>query len=92
VLKLVLSRGGFADLNWIKGMAGILLLMLMNQLFALLDSLTLAEGHGVWMTNLLLLFFFSWNEAYLVEKKNFNEYGDVGEVWFGENSALMIVR
>jgi 2-polyprenyl-3-methyl-5-hydroxy-6-metoxy-1,4-benzoquinol methylase len=33
-----------------------------------------------------------WNEAYLVEKKNFNEYGDVGEVWFGEDVALMIVR
>lgn len=33
-----------------------------------------------------------WNEAYLVEKKNFNEYGDVGEVWFGEDSALRIVR
>jgi len=44
------------------------------------------------MTNLLLLFFFSWNEAYLVEKRNFSEYGDVGEVWFGEDSALMIVR
>lgn len=73
-------------------MAGILLLMLLNQLFALLDSLTLTEGHGIWMINLLLLFFFSWNEAYLVEKKNFSECGDVGEVWFGEDSALRIVR
>jgi hypothetical protein len=32
-----------------------------------------------------------WNEAYLVEKKNFNVYGD-GELWFGEHSAIMIVR
>jgi len=66
--------------------------MMLNQLFALLDSLTLTEGHAIWMTNLLVLFFFSWNEAYLVEKSNFKEYGDVGEVWFGEDSALMIVR
>jgi hypothetical protein len=35
---------------------------------------------------------FSWNEAYFVEKKNFSEYGDVGEVWFGEDSSLRIVR
>lgn len=73
-------------------MAGILLLLMLNQLFALLESFTLTEGDGIWMTNLLLLFFFSWNEAYLVEKKNFNDYGDVGEVWFGEDSALIIVR
>lgn len=33
-----------------------------------------------------------WNEAYLVEKRNFTDYGDVGEVWFGEDSAIRIVR
>jgi hypothetical protein len=66
--------------------------MLLHHLFALLDSLTLTEGHDFWMNNLLLLLFFSWNEAYLIEKKNFSDYGDVGEMWFGEDSALMIVR
>ncbi|KDR06587.1 EEF1A lysine methyltransferase 2 [Zootermopsis nevadensis] len=33
-----------------------------------------------------------WNEAYLIEKKNFSDYGDVGEIWFGEDSGLRIVR
>ncbi|XP_069679080.1 EEF1A lysine methyltransferase 2 isoform X2 [Periplaneta americana] len=34
----------------------------------------------------------NWNETYSVEKKNYKEYGDVGEVWFGEDSALRVVR
>jgi hypothetical protein len=72
-------------------MAGILLLMLLFHQFQLPNSLRLSEVDGTQVTN-QLLFFFSWNEAYLVEKKNFNEYGDVGEVWFGEDSALRIVR
>ncbi|KAJ9582420.1 hypothetical protein L9F63_003218 [Diploptera punctata] len=32
-----------------------------------------------------------WDGAYSVEMKNFEEHGDVGEVWFGEDSALRIV-
>jgi hypothetical protein len=62
-----------------------------DHLFPLSYSLTLSEVSVTQVTN-NMFFFFSWNEAYLVEKKNFNEYGDVGEVWFGEDSALRIVR
>lgn len=40
----------------------------------------------------MFVFSISWNEAYLIEKKNFSDYGDVGEIWFGEDSGLRIVR
>ncbi|KAL9959284.1 hypothetical protein ACROYT_G032595 [Oculina patagonica] len=33
-----------------------------------------------------------WDEAYSEEMVNFNDTGDVGEVWFGENSMNRIVK
>ncbi|KAK3917357.1 EEF1A lysine methyltransferase 2 [Frankliniella fusca] len=33
-----------------------------------------------------------WDSSYELELNNFNDHGDVGEVWFGEDSAARIVR
>ncbi|XP_012250673.1 EEF1A lysine methyltransferase 2 [Athalia rosae] len=33
-----------------------------------------------------------WDKTYSLEIDNFKHHGDVGEVWFGEDSALRIVR
>ncbi|XP_067012529.2 EEF1A lysine methyltransferase 2 [Anabrus simplex] len=33
-----------------------------------------------------------WERAYSDELKNYTDHGDVGEIWFGEDSALRIVR
>ncbi|XP_015585322.1 EEF1A lysine methyltransferase 2 [Cephus cinctus] len=33
-----------------------------------------------------------WEKTYALEIANFRSHGDVGEVWFGEDSALRIVR
>lgn len=33
-----------------------------------------------------------WDKTYSLEINNFKHHGDVGEVWFGEDSALRIVR
>uniref|UniRef100_A0A1B6KAE0 Protein-lysine N-methyltransferase g.4659 n=1 Tax=Graphocephala atropunctata TaxID=36148 RepID=A0A1B6KAE0_9HEMI len=33
-----------------------------------------------------------WDSAYIVEIENFKNNGDVGEVWFGEESATRIIR
>lgn len=33
-----------------------------------------------------------WDEAYSAELANFNDNGDVGEVWFGESSMTRIVK
>lgn len=33
-----------------------------------------------------------WNDAYTVEIANFEETGDVGEVWFGEDSIIRVVQ
>ena len=33
-----------------------------------------------------------WEECYQTELANFEDHGDVGEVWFGEDSALRMVK
>lgn len=33
-----------------------------------------------------------WKEAYAKEIRNFDEFGDTGDVWFGEDSALRVIR
>jgi SAM-dependent methyltransferase len=33
-----------------------------------------------------------WNEIYTKEMENFNEFGDKGECWFGEDSAMRMVH
>ncbi|CAG9577473.1 unnamed protein product [Danaus chrysippus] len=33
-----------------------------------------------------------WQEAYSKEISNFEDHGDTGDVWFGEDSALRVVR
>lgn len=33
-----------------------------------------------------------WDSSYVLELNNFKDHGDVGEVWFGEDSALRVVR
>ncbi|XP_012287836.1 EEF1A lysine methyltransferase 2 [Orussus abietinus] len=33
-----------------------------------------------------------WEKTYSVEIDNFKSHGDVGEIWFGEDSALRIIR
>lgn len=35
---------------------------------------------------------YSWDSAYEVEIQNFENHGAVGEIWFGEDSAMRIVR
>ncbi len=37
-------------------------------------------------------FTFSWDRVYKDELNNFCSHGDVGEIWFGEESILRIVR
>jgi hypothetical protein len=34
----------------------------------------------------------SWDKTYKLENENFKSHGDIGEVWFGEDSALRVVR
>ena len=36
--------------------------------------------------------FCSWDTAYKLELDNYKDHGDVGEVWFGEDSALRVIR
>ncbi|VVC87650.1 unnamed protein product [Leptidea sinapis] len=33
-----------------------------------------------------------WQEAYSKELRNFEQHGDTGEVWFGEDSALRVIE
>ncbi|XP_049864719.1 EEF1A lysine methyltransferase 2-like [Schistocerca gregaria] len=33
-----------------------------------------------------------WDKTYSTEIQNFEDHGDIGEVWFGEDSALRVVR
>lgn len=33
-----------------------------------------------------------WDESYATEIKNYELFGDVGEVWFDESSQLRIVK
>ncbi|XP_034244381.1 EEF1A lysine methyltransferase 2 [Thrips palmi] len=33
-----------------------------------------------------------WDSAYQTELANFKDHGDVGEIWFGEDSAMRVVR
>lgn len=33
-----------------------------------------------------------WRDTYEKEIKNFEEHGDTGDVWFGEDSALRVVN
>jgi len=35
---------------------------------------------------------FSWDSTYVNELQNFRDHGDVGEVWFGEDSAFRVIR
>nr|CAD7408503.1 unnamed protein product [Timema poppensis] len=34
----------------------------------------------------------SWEDTYALEIGNFQDHGDVGEVWFGEDSSLRVTR
>lgn len=33
-----------------------------------------------------------WQEAYKKEIANFDEHGDPGDVWFGEDSAYRVIK
>nr|CAD7464253.1 unnamed protein product [Timema tahoe] len=33
-----------------------------------------------------------WEDTYALEIGNFQDHGDVGEVWFGEDSSLRVTR
>lgn len=35
---------------------------------------------------------FSWDETYATELQNFNDHGDEGEIWFGEDSLFRVLR
>lgn len=35
---------------------------------------------------------FSWERIYSEELDNFKEHGDVGEIWFGRNNTLKVIR
>ena len=39
-----------------------------------------------------LFTYFSWDQQYLLEKKNFEEIGDRGEIWFGEGAMNRMIR
>ena len=58
--------------------------------------LTLRYQTKIWLhTDTYLLSTFSqiyWEECYQTELANFEDHGDVGEVWFGEDSALRMVK
>jgi hypothetical protein len=38
------------------------------------------------------LTFFSWDKTYKEELENFNRHGIVGDVWFGDDIMMKIVR
>jgi hypothetical protein len=46
------------------------------------------------MVGLFITFFYQgyWEECYKTELTNFEDHGDVGEVWFGEDAGLRMVK
>lgn len=39
-----------------------------------------------------IFFICSWEKIYDEEINNFQEYGDVGEIWFGKNNAFKLIK
>lgn len=33
-----------------------------------------------------------WQDAYIKELDNYEQSGDIGDVWFGEDSALRVIK
>lgn len=41
---------------------------------------------------IFLVMLFSWDALYSMEVKNFKDHGDIGEIWFGEESEDALVK
>jgi len=64
-----------------------------NTIFININTFYINNYTFYWYTliNLIINFIQSWDDIYKRDNKNFEDFGDIGDSWFGEESVVKMV-